>query len=136
MSNCNSEKNCQCGNGHSDTIVCDDKTLTSAVLNCHCVTYDAESGSTFVGSCFYNCENRNSERKKDLVYHQLPKKPDMLINKSPCTHFHRTGLLCGDCEAGQSPFVLSYNLSCVECPDGHKIWWKFILVGFVPLMFL
>ena len=31
--------------------------------------------------------------------------------------------------------VLSYNLSCVKCPDGQKNWWKFILVGFVPLTF-
>ena len=36
----------------------------------------------------------------------------------------------------QSPFVLSYNLSCVRCPDGHKNWWKFALIGLVPLTFL
>ena len=58
-----------------------------------------------------------------------------MLDKSACTHFHRTGLLCGDCEEGYSPFVLSYNLSCVRCPDGHKNWWKFILAGFVPLTF-
>ena len=28
---CNSEENCQCGNGHADGIVCDNETLTSAV---------------------------------------------------------------------------------------------------------
>ena len=95
---CNSEKNCQCGNGHTDAIVCDNENLVSAVLDCHCVTYDRESGSTFVGSCFYNCENYNSEREIDFVYHQLPKKPEMLINKSVCSHFQRTGLLCGECE--------------------------------------
>ena len=27
------------------------------------------------------------------------------------------------------------NLSCIECPDGSKKWWKFILAGFVPLTF-
>ena len=32
-----------------------------------------------------------------------------------------------------SVLKLSYNLSCVECPDRHKNWWKFILAGFVPL---
>ena len=125
---CKSDKNCQCGNEHNDMIICNDETLTSAVLNCHCVTYDEESGSTFVGSCFYNCVN-------EWIYSSLPKKPEMLINKSACTYFHRTGLLCGDCEDGHSPFVLSYNLSCVKCPAGHKNWWKFILVGFVPLTF-
>ena len=57
------------------------------------------------------------------------------LNINFCTQFHRKGPLCGDCEDGYSPFVLSYNLSCVKCPDGHKNWWKFILAGFVPLTF-
>ena len=35
---CNSEKNCQCGKGHNDAIVCDNENLISAVLDCHCVT--------------------------------------------------------------------------------------------------
>ena len=81
---CNSEKKCQCGKGHTGAIVCNNKSLTSAVLVCHCLTYDGESGSTFVGSCFYNCENYDSE-KIDLVYHQLPKKPETLINTSICS---------------------------------------------------
>ena len=53
-----------------------------------------------------------------------------------CGHFNRTGISCGKCKPGLNPFVLSYNLSCVECPDGHKNWWKFALIGFVPLTFL
>ena len=36
---------------------------------------------------------------------------------------------------GHSPLVFFYNLTCVKCPDGHKNWWKFILVAFVPLTF-
>ena len=132
---CNSEKNCQCGNGRNGAIVCDNESLTSAVLDCHCVTYDTETKSTFVGSCFYNCENYNSDGEKDLVYHKLPNKPEKLINRSVCQYFHRTGLLCSECEDGHSPLVLSYNLSCVECPDGNINWWKFILIGFMPLTF-
>ena len=52
-----------------------------------------------------------------------------------CGRFNRTGISCGQCSNNTSPLVLSYNLSCVHCPDGHKNWWKFILVGFVPLTF-
>ena len=133
---CSPQKYCQCGDGHNDVIVCNNEKLISAVLNCHCVTYDGESESTFVGSCFYNCASNNFKgRRANTVYHQLPKKTETLINRSACSYFHRKGLLCGDCEDGHSPFVLSYNLSCVECPDGHKNWWKFILVGFLPLTF-
>ena len=133
---CNSQNRCQCGNGHSKIIACNDRTSTSAVLDCHCVTYENETGSTFTGKCFYNCENHHSRGSYDLVYYTLPKKPQLLLNQSICSSFHRKGLLCGDCDEGHSPFVLSYNLSCVKCQDGHKNWWKFILVAFVPLTLL
>ena len=132
---CNSRNSCQCGNEHNYAVVCDTERRESAVLDCHCVTYDRQTGSTYLGLCFYNCENTNTNKKMDPIHNKLPRKPEVLLNKSACTRFHRRGLLCGDCEEGYSPFVLSYNLSCVKCPDGHKNWWKFILAGFVPLTF-
>ena len=128
---CSAKKRCQCDNKHKDKIVCDNTAQISAVLNCNCVTYDKETRSTYVGACFYNCQDQNP--LTDLPVRKLPKNPETLINNSACTYFHRTGLLCGDCEEGYSPLVLSYNLSCVECPDGYKNWWKLILAGFVPL---
>ena len=126
---------CHCGDGHNYAVICDEKKQISGVLDCHCVTYDQRHDSTYLASCFYNCEHYNTTTKRDYIHHELPKVPKMLINDSVCTRFHRTGLLCGDCEDGHSPLVLSYNLSCVECPDGNKNWWKFILVAFVPLTF-
>ena len=128
---CKPDKHCQCGDSHNHVLQCNAEELTSAVLDCNCVTYDGYTKLTYVGACFYNCENN----KNDRVYKILPKSPETLTNKSVCTEFHRKGLLCGDCEEGHSPFVLSYNLSCVKCPDGHKNWWKFFLVAFVPLTF-
>ena len=71
----------------------------------------------------------------NVKYSRLPNNPTELINNSVCTQFHRTGLLCSDCEKEHGSFVLSYNLSCVRCPDGHKNWWKFILAAFVPPTF-
>ena len=130
---CNTQNDCECKNGQYDMITCNNKKHTAAVLICHCVTYDANSSLTFAGSCFYNCEFRNKDKGNNDVYNILPKQPSILLNNSACTPFHRTGLLCGDCETGYSPLVLSYNLSCVECPDGHKNWWKFSLVGLGPL---
>ena len=128
---CNAENRCQCDNRQTNEIVCDNLAQISAVLNCNCVTYDSENNSTYIGACFYNCQQVNPSIYS--VTKELPKNPKTLINNSACTYFHRTGLLCGDCEDGYSPLVLSYNLSCVECPDGHKNWWKFILAGFMPL---
>ena len=124
---CNSSSMCQCGNKQDHAIACDDKLQSSAVLDCYCVTYDNESRSTYLGMCFYNCDNH---KKTDLVYQSLPTYAEILINGSVCTDFNRAGLLCGNCQDGYSPFVLSYNLSCVKCPNGNQNWWKFILAGF------
>ena len=44
------------------------------------------------------------------------------LNENMCGRFNRTGISCGQCKNGTSPFVLSYNMSCVECPEGHKNW--------------
>ena len=125
---CTSEKTCRFGHQHKGEIVCDyyNNFYSIHVLDCYCVTYNDETQATYVGTCYYNCYH-------NATYHLLPNSPTQLINNSVCTQFHRTGLLCGDCEEGYSPLVLSYNLSCVKCPDGHKNWWKFILAGFVPL---
>ena len=106
----------------------------TAVSDCHCVTYDNVTKETQVGPCYYNCMNTAHKTLYDRVYHPLPKNPTELTAKT-CGRFNRTGTLCGQCAPGLSPFVLSYNLSCVECPDGNKNWWKFILAGFVPLTF-
>ena len=132
---CDQSNKCLCGIQGSEAVVCDTHRQISAAFDCHCVTYDKESQSTFAGLCFYNCENHHSKNKNDLVTMPLPKRPEILLNVSICSYFNRAGLLCGDCEEGYSPLVLSYNLSCVRCPDGHKNWWKFILAGFVPLTF-
>ena len=127
---CNAKKKCQCNDGQRDGILCDNQAHISVVLNCNCVTYNKDKKSTYVGGCFYNCA---SGEWHHTPTHKLPRNPEIFINNSVCTRLNRTGLLCGDCEEGYSPLVLSYNLSCVECPDGHKNWWKFILAGFVPL---
>ena len=123
---CNAKKRCQCDKTLTEKIICDNEAQVSAVLACTCVTYNSESKSTYVGSCFYNCLIHEAVE-------ELPKSPEVLINNSACTSFHRTGLLCGDCKHGYSPLVFSYNLSCVVCPNGHNNWWKFLLAGFVPL---
>ena len=128
-----SSGHCQCGENHHDIILCKDESniSESGVLDCYCVTYDEATGSTFVGECFYYCVN-NYHRHIDRVYHILPRKPMELVNHSVCSWFNRKGLLCGECEDGFSPFVLSYNFSCVNCTDD---WWKFSLIVFAPVTF-
>ena len=116
-------------------IWCNEALGTAAVLNCHCVTYNTDTNDTQVGSCFYNCENTAKRTLYDRIYHPLPRNPVTDLNDFMCGRFNRTGVLCGECQEGLSPLVLSYDLRCVDCPDGHKNWWKFIVVGFIPLTF-
>ena len=122
---------CQCGPGFRGAIKCNEKKMISAVLSCYCVT--ETNGETYAGLCYYNCERPFHLQDFRNIYPEITNKRS--LNEFMCGHFKRTGILCGECEKGLSPFVLSYNLSCVECSDGHKNWWKFVLVGFVPLTF-
>ena len=136
---CNAQSKCHCESREDGAILCDNEKLTSDVLISHCVTYDKETSFTFMGLCFYNTQFFGVREKTKInlhfMYKRLPEIPEILLNDSACTPFHRTGLLCGDCEPGYSPLVLSYDLSCVECPGGLKNWWRFILTVFVPSTF-
>ena len=120
---------CQCGPNYNDGIKCDEKRMVSAVLNCYCVT--EVNNEMYVGLCFYNCERPVTSKVYQTIYHDISNKSE--LNDYMCGRFNRTGIACGECNPGLSPFVLSYNLSCVKCPDGHKNWWKFVLFGFIPL---
>ena len=104
--------------------------MFSAVLNCYCVT--EANNEMYLGLCFYNCERPVSTSKAyETIYHDISNKSE--LNDYMCGRFNRVGIACGECKPGLSPFVLSYNLSCVKCPNSHKNWWKFVLLGFIPL---
>ena len=81
---CNSSKTCQCGNSHNNAVACNQKYLSSSILDCHCVTYDKESCSTNLGSCIFNCGNEAGK-----VYELLPQNTETLVRRSICTKFHR-----------------------------------------------
>ena len=46
---------------------------------------------------------------------------------------HRTGTLCGMCQDGYYPLAYSFDMTCVQCPNGKSNWWKFLLAAFLPL---
>ena len=124
---------CQCGPHYHNGIRCVEKNdeMISAVLSCYCVTESKRE--TYLGLCFYNCERQSNDSKYPNIYHEISDKTD--LNEYMCGRFNRTGILCSKCAEGLSPLVLSYNLSCVNCTDGNKNWWKFAVAGFVPLTF-
>ena len=120
---------CRCGPNYSDGIKCDERTMISAVLNCYCVI--RVKNEMYVGLCFYNCERPVTDKEYQTIYHDISNKSE--LNDHMCGRFNRTGIGCGECQPGTSPLVLSYNLSCVNCPNGHKNWWKYVVFGFTPL---
>ena len=74
-----------------------------------------------------NCENGC----RDFL--PLPTNTSKL-NQFMCEErWNRTGRLCGKCLPGHSPLAYSYSMRCVECPEGNKNIWKYILVAFGPL---
>ena len=99
---------------------------TLSVLNSFCATIDEENDILEAGHCFYNFYTLS---RSELVYSDLPK----YISEFMCEDLHRTGTLCGKCQDGYYPLAYSYDMKCVQCPNGKSNWWKFVLAAFLPL---
>ena len=89
---CHPNNQCSCGNGHSGEVVCDNARQISAVVDCHCVTCDKVSQSTFAGLCFYICKRHGSKNDFNAVMTLLPNRAEMLSNSSICNDFNRADL--------------------------------------------
>ena len=124
-----SNSRCVCGKEiyNNYNLKCNNETLQLSVYKCHCVTFNNETKKLYEGNCIENCENGC----RDFL--PLPTKTSKL-NQFMCEErWNRTGRLCGKCLPGHSPLAYSYSMRCVECPEGNKNIWKYILVAFGPL---
>ena len=119
---------CKCGKEIHGVVKCNETLQESAVLDCHCMTYN-ESTGTVVGACFYNCVWK---KLKDRLYRSLPKTVEQL-NDAMCGNFSRKGQLCGECKRGYHPLVYSYDLECTVCSGGQYNWIMYISIAFLPL---
>ena len=112
-----------------DGIVKCGKQNISSVLNGYCLTIDEKTDILEAGQCIYNYNTY------DAMYNDLPRNRSEL-NDFMCsnkTELHRTGTLCGKCQDGYYPLAYSYDMTCVQCPNGKSNWWKFVLTAFLPL---
>ena len=115
---------CKCGGfpGHIASLQCQvGKNLS--ILSSKCVTYNR---TIEFGSCIYNMGN------KDLSA-TLPKNLSQLNEKMCGKLFNRTGTLCGKCKDGHYPQAYSFDMSCIQCPNGNANWWKYLLAAHLPL---
>lgn len=130
---------CTCGEEHNGIMLCDQKRYVSALLSCHCITYD--NTDTYVGACIYRCANEFSGDLFDPVYSEIIKnkkhhlKIGDWVNEFSCGPLYRAGTLCGSCRDNYSTIAYSYELKCMECPEGHsyKSWLKYLAAAYLPL---
>ena len=115
---------CQNIDALPDEILKCSKGMTLSVLYGFCATVDKQNNILEVGHCLYNFIISNNS-----VYRDFPKNTSNLT----CADLNRNGTLCGKCQDGYYPLAYSYDMKCVECPNGKTNWWKFMLVAFLSL---
>ena len=115
---------CQNIDALPDEILKCSKGMTLSVLNGFCATVDEQNNILEVGHCLYNFIISNNS-----VYRDFPKNNSNFM----CADLNRTGTLCGKCQDGYYPLAYSYDMKCVQCPNGKSNWWKFVLAAFLPL---
>ena len=130
----NSSGCCTCGKEHNGIMLCDKETYISAVLSCHCITYEEDTNETYVGACVYRCANEFSGELFDPVYSEIVynkkehRNVGSWVNEFSCGELNRAGMLCGNCKENYSTVAYSYDLKCMECPErvSYKNWLKYI----------
>ena len=112
----------------------------------YCMTYDGDSNITYMGRCPYN--NLPFHLANNITTNSvyLPRNTSLLNNFmcnmntfvkhdfSVCGQQRCKGILCGECEAGLGPAVMSYTHPCVECK--WYGWLLYLVLSFVPATIL
>ena len=112
--------------GHLECQIlqCNIETNVSLLDN-NCLTYNKDKHVTEVGRCIFTSINRNSP------YTILPRS---LSELNDFMHVWQTaGTLCGKCKDGHYPLVYSFDMNCIQCPNGKANWWKYLLAAYLPL---
>lgn len=118
---------CKCGKGTVDDIVLCHAQNNVSVLASFCITYNETEGLTEIGKCtLYPYEFQQH------VYLQIPRNATELNNFMCGDQFNRAGTLCGNCKDGYYPLAFSFDMNCVQCPNGKSNWWKYALAAFLP----
>ena len=117
---------CNCSTHVFKGVIKCDGTETAKVLDCYCATLDEDSNGTVVGSCIYNCENKDNVFH-DTVYHAI-------LGNMCEQEFNRTGVLCGRCMDDHYPLLYTFDMSCRNCTEeeSKKNLVYFILLATLP----
>ena len=117
---------CVCGIKLHRNIICDPSTLTTVVTERFiCVFFSRELHTTLAGTCPYGFSGVLPRNASEI---DVPEESERF-----CSHLHRTGQLCGECEENYTLPVYSYYLGCVKCESYENGWVKFAAAAFLPL---
>ena len=117
---------CQCGESPNKILQCNVETNVS-LLDDNCLTYNKNKHVTEVGRCIFT--NIKSNSPYTVLPRSLSELDDFMCGKL----FNRTGTLCGKCKDGHYPLVYSFDMNCIQCPNGKANWWKYLLAAYLPL---
>ena len=118
---------CECGSSADTQVRCDQASNSTQLRTC--MTYDESSDSTVVGDCpyrYYVYEETHT--------HQWMNPPQNVLdlNDFMCGGLNRTGLLCGKCQSGLGPVVMTNTLKCMKCLDNGLGWLLYIFLATFP----
>ena len=120
----NNSQECVCGNSLGDRVRCDPLTHNVSLLKGYCMTYDNDTGKTYVASCPY--------KTKRKVYTTLPLNV-VELNHFMCSSYHRKNLICSECFAGYGPSVFTNDLECFKCSGLYHGWPLYIFFELFPV---
>ena len=127
---CNHSTNsCECLTMMDAKFTCDG-IWQPKILECSCATYHRHSLE--IGFCIYNCMFGQKNSVTLDYYRSLPSNISMWT-KDICGRFNREGMLCSKCANNMYPRAYSFDMSCMECPNGKSDWWQYVLAAFFPL---
>ena len=121
---------CHCGDWKLGSHCVVGKNMT--IQNGVCVTYQELGDLSELGKCLYTFKIIHSDNAYTNDQTVLPMNMSEL-NERLCGKFNRNGTLCGKCKNGYFPQVYSFNMTCIECPNGKANWWKYVLATFLPI---
>ena len=122
MSCCSDDK-CKCTSKAPHYILECTEYRNLSILDCYCATFDG-ADRLCVGQCIFGCT--------EVGYNGSPYY-EITGSNNLCTSHNRTGMLCGACKDGHYPLAYSFDMNCVQCPNGKENWWKFALAAILPL---
>ena len=116
----NTTVECSCG-PPTHGVICDPKTCNTSLQVQYCMTYDGVTRTQVVGFCLFE-----SMLKKIIT---LPSNV-IDLNAFMCGQFNRDGQLCGECEKGYGPALLT-NYECAMRSTKSYSWAMYLLFEFL-----